>query len=101
MPRTEFYPDTSVLHANFLRSGRKKPYRSQGGNSEQVDWLGVFLQSNNPVTGGGPALGQQSGSRRNRLLIQVSEYLPDHHRVFETGNEVQCRQRIFRYSHFC
>ena len=35
----------------------------------------------------GPAWWQLGGNRCSRFRIQVSEYLPDHHRVFDAGDD--------------
>ncbi len=36
----------------------------------------------------GPALGQPGGCRYRRFLIQVSEYLVNHRRVFNAGDQL-------------
>jgi hypothetical protein len=65
--------------------GEKSPTAPRSGATGRwTGWAHSFSQTI-PLPGG-PARGQRGGNRCSHFLIQVSEYLANHLRVFDAGN---------------
>ena len=55
---------------------------------QQLGWMAGFLRARQANQLGGAALWQQTCCWRSCFAIEVSEYLLDHHRVFNNGDDL-------------
>jgi len=76
----EFQPAVNVLHTNSSRLGEEN-HAAPG-----LGTVGFFTADQQARAWRCPALRQQVGRCRSCFLSGMNEYLPDHHRVFDTGN---------------
>jgi hypothetical protein len=71
--------DASLFHAHFCARGEKR-HTTSGREQQTGGRAGLIPSVKQPRCRRTPALGQPGDSR---FLIQVSEYLVEHHRVFD------------------
>ncbi len=81
MPGAEFHPLTHLFQANFCPQDER---HRAAVSLQPVGWKMVFLIR--ASLRWSPAFWQQAQSRLDSFFIQMSEYLVDHHRIFNAGD---------------